>query len=205
MSSQLRSRELKPGDILLKINDGSLIGRAIEFGQSVMGGRNSSIVHAGVIFEPPFIIEAQGSGISANDLRVQNLTYGYLIIRCTDANMAAGAGTCAKVMFDIQQRGKNLPYTVPGAVGSLFGGPGQPATRSDMDALFDRILDGKSHPFFCSQFVVFVYQFVAEQCGIPAEFIFKAKDAKVSPSALAAMLTRSGSFYEAGYLMAGER
>ena len=43
-------------------------------------------------------------------------------------------------------------------------GYGTSATRIALD----RILAGKGHPFFCSQFVVYVYQFVAEQTEVGA-------------------------------------
>jgi hypothetical protein len=205
MTRQLRTRDLRPGDILLKSSDGSVLSRLIQFGQSVTGGENASIVHAGVVFEQPYIIEAQGSGITANDLRVQNGKYGYHVVRCRNPNMAAGAGTCAKMMFDIHKRGGNLGYSVPGAVGSLMGPPGAATSRDQMDVLFDRILEGKSHRLFCSQFVVYVYQFVAEQNGVAAESVFNSADAKVEPSALASMLARNVLFGEEGYLMPGER
>jgi len=203
--NQLHCRDLKAGDILLKVSDGSILSKAIQFGQRAVGGQNSGVVHAGVLFDSTYIIEAQGAGISANDLRVQNLHYGYYVFRCRNGNVAAGAGTCAKMMFDIHQRGGNLGYTVGGAIGSLFGGSGKAASPSQMDSLLDRILQGRLQRFFCSQFVVFVYQFVAEQCGIPAASLFSAHDAKVEPSELASRLKSSGQFAETGYLVPNER
>ena len=203
--NQLKTRDLRPGDLLLKASDGSLISRAISFGQNICGQLNPHVVHAGVLFDNTYVIEAQGSGISANDLRVQNLKYGYLVYRPTRQNVGQGAGTCAKLMFDIQSRNKNLAYNLAGAVGSLFGGPGKAMTAGDMDSLLDRILAGKGHPFFCSQFVVYVYQFVAEQNGIPASNVFSLNDGKISPSELASKLQASGFFQEAGYLLPGDR
>jgi hypothetical protein len=202
---QLYCRDLRAGDILLKISDQSFLSKAIQFGQSLTGGQNVQIVHAGVMFDGTYIVEAQKHGISANDMRVQNKPYGYIVFRCTSPNMAAGAGTCAKMMFEIHQRGGSLKYNLGGAVGSLFGPSGRATTPSEMDALLDRILAGKSHPFFCSQFVVYVYQFVAEQNGIPAGSLFNFSDAKVPPSNLAAALTSHSMFQEAGYLMPNER
>jgi hypothetical protein len=205
MPGQLRCRDLAAGDILLKVNDGSLVAGAIQLGQALRGGDNPSIVHAGVLFDSTFIIEAQGHGISANDLRVQNRDYGYHVFRCLHPNMAAGAGTCAKMMFDIHHSGNALGYSITGAIGSLFGRRGRAATPTQMDQLLDRVLAGRQHRFFCSQFVVYVYQFVAEQNGIPAGRIFNVADAKVPPSLLAADLANHSSFAEVGYLMAGAR
>jgi len=201
----LKTRDLEPGDVLLKASDGSFLSRAISLGQGLRGQLNPQIVHAGVMFESPYIIEAQGSGISANDLRIQNLKYGYLVYRPVRANVGRGAGTCAKMMFDIQTRNKNLKYNLMGAIGSLLGGPGHAMTAADMDNLLDRILAGKGHPFFCSQFVVYVYQFVAEQNGVRATQVFNLDDAKVSPSLLANKLQGSGFFKEAGYMLPDQR
>lgn len=203
--NQFHCRDIKAGDILLKVSDGSILSKAIQFGQKAVGDRNAGVVHAGLMFDSTYIIEAQAAGISANDLRVQNRHYGYYVVRCKNGNIAAGAGTCAKMMFDINQRGHNLGYSLFGALGSLFGKAGKADSAAQMDALLDRILQGRQHRFFCSQFVVFVYQFVAEQCGFPAASLFSANDAKVEPSELAAKLRNHRLFGEAGYLMPNER
>ena len=205
MIRQLRCADLQPGDILLKVSDGSILSKAIQLGQNLAGGTNTSVVHAGVLFDKTFMIEAQAAGIVANDLRVQNRHYGYHVARSTRPNLGAGAGTCAKLMFDIHARGRNLGYSIAGAVGSLLGGRGRPTTRDEMDALFDRIVAGRSQRFFCSQFVVYVYQFAAEQSGIPASSVFPLGDAKVEPSALASAIARNGAFREVGYLLPDER
>ncbi len=202
---QLKCGNLKSGDILLKIADGSIIGGLIQFGQAQVGGLNARVVHAGVMFDHYIIIESQGGGLAAHDLRVQNKAYGYLVFRHANPQIAAGAGTCAKMMFDIHKSGGNLGYTVLGALGSLFGGSGTAASRTEMDALLDRILAGKTHRFFCSQFVVYVYQFVGEQCGQPASSFFNFADAKVPPSTLAQALNGNGKFNEVGYMIGGER
>jgi hypothetical protein len=52
---------------------------------------------------------------------------------------------------------------------------------------------------------VYVYQFVAEQCGTPAGAVFSISDAKVPPSMLAAMMMKHTLFSELGYLMANAR
>jgi len=202
---QLKTRDLQPGDVMLKASDGSILSKAISLGQNLRGQLNPQIVHAGVMFDNTYIIEAQGSGVSANDMRVQNAHYGYMVYRPTRSNFGRGAGTCAKIMFDIQTRNKNLQYNLRGAIGSLFGRSGNAMTAAGMDSLLDRILAGKGHPFFCSQFVVYVYQFVAEQNGVPASLLFSMNDAKVSPSVLASKLQGSSYFEEAGYMMPNER
>lgn len=202
---QLKCRDLASGDILLKISDGSFVSRAISFGQNLFGQRNASVVHAGVMFDSTFIIEAQGSGVSANDLRVGNANYGYLVFRPRNETLGKGAGTFAKILFDVHGRTGNLGYTVPGAIGSLGGGAGRAKTPAEMDALMDGILSGRSHPYFCSQMVVLVYQFVAEQNGISGSILFPFADPKISPSELAGHLRAGTQFDEVGYLMPRER
>ena len=74
-----------------------------------------------------------------------------------------------------------------------------------MDELLDRILDRKNQRFYCSQFVVYAYQFVAEQCGVAAHALFKMPDAKANSPALASSLAVHVMFKERGYLVPKER
>ncbi len=204
-ATQLHCRDLAPGDVLLKVSDGSLTSHAIQAGQRLSGGRNPGIVHAGLTFDKHYLIEAQAAGVEANDLRVQNKRYGYYVYRCNRPDMARGAGTCAKMMFDMNAESGTLRYNLLGALTSIFGGRGRAATRDEMDALLDRLLEGRGRPFFCSQLVVYVYQFVGEQCGVPARSIFPIDDVKAHPSALAAQLVGNPLFHEAGWLLPNER
>ena len=205
MTKQLFCRDLRGGDILLKVNAGSIVNRVIRTGQRAIGAANSDIVHAGVLFDSTFIIEASGPGLVARDLRVQDRAFGYYAYRCLNSAMASGAGTCAKLFFDIHGKTGAMKYNLLGAAGSIFGKSGSTSSRNDMDTVLDRILTGKGHPFFCSQFVVYVYQYVAEQNGVPAANLFNFSDAKVHPSLLASSLNASSSFSEVGYLMPNER
>ena len=203
---QLMSRDLQAGDIFLKVNDGSVLGSAIEFGQSLTGGKNARVIHVGLMFDKTIAIESQGPGITAHDMRVQNKRYGYLIYRCKNPNVARGAGTCAKMMFDIHRAKGSMGYSIGGALRSLSGsGHGAPVAPEQMDALLDRILAGRNTGFFCSQFVVYVYQFVAEQSGSPAASYFPFSDAKAPPTTLAASLLRNPRFSEVGYLLPNQR
>ena len=63
MPSQLRCKDLQSGDIMVKVNDGSLVARLITAGQTLFKEKTPDITHAGVMFDSNFIIEAQGSGI----------------------------------------------------------------------------------------------------------------------------------------------
>jgi len=202
---ELRCRDLRPGDILLKLSDGSFLARAISLGQNLTGHLNPQIVHAGVLFDNNVVIESQGAGILAHDLRVQNLHYAYLVYRSTRGAMGQGAGTCAKMMFDIHQRTGGLSYALADAAKSIFGGPGRTNTPEEMEQLLDRILAGKGQPFFCSHFVVYLWQFVAEQNGVPGNAIFPGSAVKTNPSNLATQLVGNPNFKEVGWLSANVR
>jgi hypothetical protein len=202
--SQLTCKQLEPGDLLLKLNAGSKVNVIIEAMQSLTGAEFPSVVHAGVLFDPHYIIEASGVGIHANDLRVTNAGLEYIVYRCTTRSIAAGAGTYAKILLDIHAEHHSVQYNLLGAVKSLFSGAGKASTRSEMDARLDAMLAGKNRPNFCSQFVVAVFQFAAEQNGRGASTVFEAFDA-VPPSRLLSMLRRTQSFRQVGYLAANAR
>ena len=204
---QLKTKDLKPGDILLKFSDGSWISKVIKTGEKLLDKKeNSDVVHAGLLFDNNIIIEAQGSGVSANDLRVGNKKYGYIVFRCKNANMASGSAEFAKVLFDSHQNNQKQSYDLFGAVSSLFKKKDKIPKTEDLEARVDGIFDNKKHKFFCSQFVVFVYQFVAEQNGIKAADVFGKKDTLVAPSYLATALVDNAKYFEeVGYLMPNER
>ena len=204
MPSQLTCRDLQAGDILLKVSDGSLLNQLISTGQALTGGQNAQVTHAGVMFDKTYIIESAGSGITSGDLRVQDKKYGYYVYRCTNANVGAGAGTCAKMMFDIHQTQGTMNYTVGGAAASLIGS-GPAATPQTMDALLDKVLTGKNSPFFCSMFVVYVFQFVAAQSGLSPTSMFAESAAKMPPTKLASSLATHAKFNEVGWLLPGQR
>jgi hypothetical protein len=202
---QLYCRDLKPGDILLKMATPSLTHQIIQLGQKLAGQPNAFLAHAAVALDTQFAIEAQKKGVVANPLAVRNRDAGYQVYRCKNANLGLGAATCAKVFFDAHGEAGGLKYDAVGAAKSLFGRSSSPRSPAQMDAMMGRILSGRGHKFFCSQFVVAVYQFAAEQSGIAAGKVFNVADAKVSPSDLASLLLKNPYFEEAGYMMPNER
>ena len=204
---QLKCKDLKAGDIMLKFGDGSWISKIIKTGEKLLDKKeNSDVVHAGVLFDNNIIIEAQGPGVSANDLRVGNKKYGYIVFRAKKAELASGAAEFAKILFDSHQNNSKQKYNLFGAVGSLFKKKDKLPTAEDLESRVEAIFNNKKHKFFCSQFVVFVYQFVAEQNGIKASDVFKVKDTAVAPSLLGTMLVDNAKFFdEVGFLMPNER
>jgi hypothetical protein len=180
--------------------------RIIEWAQRKAHQLNSQVVHGGVMFDSTFMVEALRHGIQASDLRVQNAAYGYIVYRPCSEDLGKRAAKCAKAMFEINQHQKNLAYPLPHKMaGSLSANSGAAPEADEMVKLFRRISDRAKQPFFCSQFVVFVYQYAGQLVGINPASIFAASAAKVSPSTLASLLQANSYFEEAGYVMAGER
>jgi hypothetical protein len=202
---QLRCRDLMPGDILLKMANPTLTHKIIVAGQRIAGQPNAFLAHAAIALDTQFAIEAQKAGVTANHLAMKNKNCGYIVYRANNRSLGAGAANAAKLLLDINQSSGKLKYDAVGAAKSVFGGSPSPKTAADMEALLDKVLSGGEHPFFCSQFVVFVYQFAALQSGMSAASVFALADPKVSPSALASMLQGNSNFREAGYMMPGER
>jgi hypothetical protein len=202
---QLFCRDLRAGDVLLKIDDGKLTKKLIVFGQKLAGQANASFVHAGIMFDTTCVIESQGKGVVANDMRMKNRPCGYLVFRPANGALGQGAAAAAKLLFDIHQRQGSMKYNFTGALGSLFGNSPRARSAGEMEKLLDKVLEGKSSRFFCSQFVVYAYQFAASQSGLPPASVFPMRDADVSPSELGSLLARSGAFREIGYLMPNER
>ena len=55
---QLRCRDLKPGDVMLQESLGNAPGKVIAFGQFVTAHQHTGIVHAGIMFDSTYIVEA---------------------------------------------------------------------------------------------------------------------------------------------------
>lgn len=203
---QLKLKDLKAGDIMLKFSDGHLVNSIIELGQKLFGKKeNPSVTHAGLMYDNRYIIESQGDGVVANDISVGDKKYGYVVFRCTNANLAAGAAAFAKILFDVHSEKKALKYGLLKAAMSILRGAQDANKAKELEKRLDNILKGKANKFFCSQLVAFVYQFAAEQNGISAAGVFKLKDSLVSPTVLAAELVDSKLFDEVGYLVPNER
>ena len=197
--------ELHGGDILLKIADGTLFNQFIQSNQSSNELGPYKIAHAAISSSPYECIEAQSSGITCNDLRVQDKAYSYVVYRAKDSALGKKAAELAKELCDIHQKDKNLTYNTLGAWNSRNGGPSEPKTKDELNKLFQSLEAGQQLPFFCSQFVTFVYQCAAVQLGKAPGDVLPMNDAKVPPATLAKFLVGSGSFVQVGGLKAGQR
>ncbi|HEY6464763.1 MAG TPA: hypothetical protein VIY69_02150 [Candidatus Acidoferrales bacterium] len=202
---QLYGRDLRSGDILLEWNAGATVHKIIRFGQKLMNRGSEELIHAAILFDNRYLIDSTSDGITASDIYLQAKEYSYSVYRPNNPALAAGAATCARICIDIDSRTKGMSYSYSGALTSIFKGPGVAPSRDAMDSAFGQLLKGKNHPFFCSQFVVFIFQFVAEQNNLPAEKIFPYGDGCVPPSLLGSRLKSHPLFTEVGYMRANQR
>lgn len=203
---QFKCKNLRPGDILLKVSDQSWLNWFIENMQWVFGkSQNSSVTHAGLCYDSTHIIEVQDTGIVSDDLTKENKPYGYIVFRCKNENLAKGAAEFARILADVSGESKNIKYAFLDALCAVREGTESANDKKGLEERIEKILTNQRHDFFCSQLVVFIYQFVAEQNKIKASDVFKLKDSLVAPSALGAQLADSKLFDEVGYMMPNER
>lgn len=194
--NQIYVQALKPGDILLEMFEVTATHIVISAGQ-FFSGANRNVVHAGLIArDGRRIIEA----VKPTIRRVPLAHANYVVYRANFRNLALGAAECAEMLIPASRR---IPYNTLGTVRSLVG-EGEAKSDRDFDSLIGRIFTGGNHELFCSQFVVFVYQFVARQNGFPAAYAFGFSDEKANPAYLAKVLAKSTSFALVGLLKKGE-
>lgn len=202
---QLKCKDLKAGDIMLKADDGSRINAIIKLGQKAFGERNAYVTHAGLMYDNVYIIESQREGVVASDLRGSD-DYGYIVFRSKNQALASGAAQMAKILFDAHKGKKNLKYGLLNAALSLIKGDKNSAGDKEMEKVIEKIVGNGKHKFFCSQLVAFIYQFTARQNGLKAEDVINLHDSLVSPSRLAELLLQNNEMFEqVGYMMPKER
>src|SRR5437868_3128747 len=119
MAPPLKCRDLRPGDIMVQESMNNVVGKAISFGQKQVGQNNAKYVHAGIMFDSTFIIEALGSGISSNDIRVGTRQCAYAVFRPRRKELGTIAANFAKLLFDSHGQRHKLSYSVLGAIKSL--------------------------------------------------------------------------------------
>src|ERR1700744_2318712 len=145
---QLRCADLAGGDIMLQYNQGNVAGKLIAFGQAMVGDKSSEIVHAGVMFDKSYMIEALMQGISGSDLRVGNKGMAYRVYRPRNRMLATTESNVVKFLFDHHQSHGSMPYSWGGAVGAI--GAARPMSADGVDKMLDDIFKLKPTAFFCS-------------------------------------------------------
>lgn len=201
---QLYCKDLKGGDVMLKILDvNSKFNRQIGRVQRFRGYSNYNIVHAGVMEDTTCIIEAEKSGLEEQSLLEKNAHVSYIVYRANNPKMAEDVARGAQLLYYIHLQRRSVRYNKYGLLPSLFG-RGKPKSAKEMRKIYQKITNGQNSPMFCSQFVVYLYQWIAEEMGIPARDIFDRDDSKVPPAKLAEMLQCSTYFTEVGYMVGNE-
>src|SRR5258708_14106454 len=87
---RLLTRDLRPGDLMLQVNSGTVASRLIEWAQRLAHQLDSQVVHGAVMFDNNFMVEALGHGIQASDLRLQNAAYGSRLPSAPGGSRQAG-------------------------------------------------------------------------------------------------------------------
>lgn len=188
--------DLRGGDILLQVADPETTDmRRIAQRLTGSGSSHSKIVHAGIMSNNYNIVEA---GLSKRQIWLRPGTW--VVYRAIDPKMAEGAATAATLLRDIHRRHNSIKY--PDDLRKLLPcvllPPSKPKSADEMDDFYERIMKDQNSPMFCSQLVVYIYQWVATQSGIPAEKVFNIKDNRTSPARLAKILEGSSQFTRLG-------
>jgi hypothetical protein len=204
MAPPLLCRDLKAGDIMVQASMNNVAGKAISFGQARVGQANSNYVHAGIMYDTTYILEALGSGIASNDIRIGTRACGYSVFRPKNAQLGTIAANFGKLLFDSHGARHKLNYSVLGAIKSL-GSEKSPKTSSEIDKMVDKIFGSSGKAFFCSQFVVVTYQVAGGQIGLPPAAVFSLDDGAVSPARLETMLQSSHMFTHVGDMVPNQR
>lgn len=201
--------DVQPGDIMLKLSDGSILNTLISTGQRITDSRAfANIVHAGILAYQPFIAESQGIGLVLNDLQTTNRSYTYIVFR-PEMNLRAAMEQCATVMAHaaMQEENGRVKYSVFGAIKSLVTNTGLSTT--DIENTMRRLFGGEDVSFFCSQFVVFCVALAAAQMKAygqqPAVSDNFLRQANKSPSQLAVDLLSEAAFAPLGWLPSNVR
>ena len=197
---------LQPGDILVKKNDGSVIGNAILFGQAVVSGAGAYAkwAHAGIATSDRMIAEMDGKGLQHHDLAVGNAGYTYSVFRCKFKDVAIGAAETANMMLGFKESKGRIIYTTKGAAKSTLWSSGDLRDRNRVNSMLDHLLDGEDVSFFCSEHTVYCYTVALEQSGLlPARSrpdlpglasFFSYEPGNYSPAYLYEMLIKNNRF-----------
>lgn len=120
---QLFCKDLTAGDIMLKvINPSKFFNRGVRFVQKLTGYLNYDIGHAGIMRDSIVIIEAQSKGLEERSLLQKNVDVGYIVYCATNPNLAEGAATAAKLLYDIHMQHRSISYNNRGLFPSVFFG-----------------------------------------------------------------------------------
>ena len=185
---QLYCRDLKPGDIMLKLNisDRSFlqdiasndhyaifedfVRNAIFLAQKLTGRKNAEIMHGGIMINSSQIVESSGVGIGKYELAgSEDLGTYYVVYRLLNPSVGAGfsmseaAGSASEFLFSMHKDDNLVPYNFRGLPWAVLLPNGTAKSDPQIMGIIDKIINGTKQEMFCSQFVVYAYQLAAVQ------------------------------------------
>jgi hypothetical protein len=203
-------RDLKPGDVMLKQGNWGESAATAEIGagQTFLNKSDHRYFGAGLLGHAAIyvgngkIVESGSSGVVCSQLDGYNKEieadykkYNWYVIRCNDEAVASEVAKMAKTLVgkvDYNTVGL-IPAAVVGnngpmsdAINSMRTDP----TKSDQE----KLKNGKKPKMFCSEFVVFVYNCVLDEMGLPRHISIQQD--RISPEELyVALRDHSGYTY----------
>lgn len=155
------------------------------------------------------IVECTEKGLTKRPIdEKSNKWGGYIIYRPMRSEVSQSAGTAAELLSDTHRANGALPYNYVGAAASVLVRSQTPKSAIQMDQIFEQIIKKSKRGTFrmyCSQFVVYLFQWIGTQMGLSSSYYFNVNDERISPAVLAGLLADSSHFEEIVYLIANQR
>ncbi len=200
--TQVRCDALRPGDVLFKYGTNHPVAVMIKL------LTRSEFSHAAVVAESRHeVIEANGKGINRNDLRTENLHFEYEVYRCKDESLARGAANAADLVVAINEakQGRAARYNYKDflkfPIWKLNASNADFRTDAGFEEGLAEMLNGGGMTFFCSQFVVYCYQWAARQKGLNALDVLHTGDRVTTPVKLHGIVSTSNRFTHVGRML----
>jgi len=204
------SKFLMGGDIILEVSERKEDPRSLF--QRLFRQSYFEVVHAGIMSDCNNLIEA---GLTKCNIRLKlyyhfkraangrGIYSDFIVFRAINSQMAEGAATGAQLLFDIHNAHDSVGYpsNLLKLAPSVMLPRGKPQSIDAMEKIYQKIINSKKSPMFCSQLVVYIYQWVITQMGRQAKEIFNIDANRASPARLASMLAESSRFTNLGILM----
>lgn len=203
-------KDLRAGDVLVKYNDGTFTNALIANIQKEIPTSAYWFVHAGLVtdgFDTLHALEMSGDGLVCNDLAGHNKDIEYEVFRSKNPKITE---TAAKLIRDLAKRGErakdSVAYNTEG-LAKLIVEFDKMVTKDQFNEHYQDMLEGrKTQKYYCSQFVVFIYQGAKYRSGQPDD-IWGEISLHIGPPRLAKKLKFDlpQRWEHVGYLAAGKR
>lgn len=148
-----RAMSIEPGDILVKMNDGSPLNVGISIVEGfTLSGDHAIFSHAGLATSGTTIAEMSKEGLKNHNLAGENSRYTYDVFRCQFRQIANAAVEANNALM----RAGKVNYTVVGAGLSALPSVIASSNEQRLRRAIGNIEKGK-FDLFCSEHVVFCY------------------------------------------------